>query len=96
MWFSTCTVPVPVVVPPQLQDFALLLVELDVNVGIFLQSYQVPLGGSMTLWCISHSSKVIVDTFRSIIHIVNEDVKQDGPAIDVWEYTKTYWSPIRL
>lgn len=71
------------------------LVELDVNVSIFLQSFQVPLGGSMTLWCISHSSR-LVGTFCSIIHIVNEDIKQDGPAIDLWGYTETYWSPIRL
>ncbi|KAK4831783.1 hypothetical protein QYF61_019096, partial [Mycteria americana] len=46
------------VVPPQVQDFALPLVELhEVPASPFLQPVQVPLDGSTTLWCISHSSQ---------------------------------------
>ncbi|KAK4830703.1 hypothetical protein QYF61_012872 [Mycteria americana] len=49
---------VPGVVPAQVQDFVLLLVELhEVPVGLFLLPVEVPLDGSMTFWCISHSSQ---------------------------------------
>ena len=43
------------VIPPQVQYFALALVELhEIPVSPFLQPFKVPLDGSMTLWCISH------------------------------------------
>lgn len=46
------------VVLPQLQNFALPLVHLhEAPVKPFLQPVQVPLDGSLTLWCISPSSK---------------------------------------
>lgn len=49
---------VPGVVLPQLQNSALPLVDLhEAPVKPFLQSVQVPLDGSLTLWCISPSSK---------------------------------------
>ena len=39
----------------------LLLVELhELPVSLFLQPAEVPLDGSMTLWCISHSSQFCV------------------------------------
>ena len=49
---------VPGAVPPQGQDFACPLVELqEVPVSPFLQPVEVPLGGSATSWCLSHSSQ---------------------------------------
>jgi len=63
----------------QVQNFTLLLIELhEVPVSSFL-----PLKGSMTLWCISHSSlfsvisKFAEGTLSPIIQIINEDTKQD-------------------
>jgi len=48
---------VHVVVPPQVQDFAHPIVELyEVSVSPLLQLVKVPLNGSITLWCINHSS----------------------------------------
>ncbi|KAK4818982.1 LOW QUALITY PROTEIN: hypothetical protein QYF61_022649 [Mycteria americana] len=72
------------VVPPQVQDLALLLVEVhEVPVSPFLQPVEVPLDGSMTLWCISHSSQFGVirqlaeGTLCPIIHVTTEDAEQD-------------------
>jgi len=46
------------VVPPQVEDFALLVVELhEVPVSPFLQPVQAPLDGSTTLCCISSFSQ---------------------------------------
>lgn len=43
---------------PQLQNFALPLVDLyEATAKPFLQPVQVPLDGILTLWCISPSSK---------------------------------------
>ncbi|KAK4809169.1 hypothetical protein QYF61_006427 [Mycteria americana] len=45
---------------PQVQVFALLLVELhEVPLSLFLQPVEVPLDGSTTLWCISHPSQFL-------------------------------------
>ncbi|KAK4816773.1 hypothetical protein QYF61_022771 [Mycteria americana] len=62
------------------QDGALPLVELhEVPVRPFLQPAQVPLDGSMILWCISYFaqfcviSKLAEGTLCPIIHIINED-----------------------
>ena len=52
------------VVPSQVQDFPLLLVELrDVPVRPFLRPVEVPLDGSMILWCTSHSALFCVICF---------------------------------
>ncbi|KAK4810833.1 hypothetical protein QYF61_008805 [Mycteria americana] len=77
----------------QVQDFALPLVELhEVPVSPFLQSVQVPLDGSTTLWHISHSSQICVisklaeGTLCLIIQIINEDVEHDRT-----QYWGQYW-----
>ena len=68
---------------PEGQDFALPLVEChEVPVSPFLQPVKVPLDGSVTLWCISHSSQFCVIHKSAecelcpIMQIIN-DVKQD-------------------
>ena len=90
-------------VPPQVQDCALLFVELDeVPVSPFLQPVVVPLDGSTTVGCISHSSQfdVICKLAESILcpvrWIINDDVKWDW--IQCWpqRYTASYWPPTRL
>ena len=72
------------VVPPQVQDFALPLVEQhEAPVSPFLQLVQVPLNGSTTLWCIGPSSqfgvicKLAEGALCPIIQIINEIVQQD-------------------
>lgn len=64
----------------QLQGFALFLDELHkVPVSPFLQPVEVPLEGSMTLWCIIHSLQVcVISKFTEgapcpIIPVINED-----------------------
>jgi len=67
----------------QVQDFALPRVERHVSLSPFLQPVEVPLDGSITFWCVSHSLRFGVafkfaeDLFFPIIQIINEDVKQD-------------------
>ncbi|KAK4825521.1 hypothetical protein QYF61_000034 [Mycteria americana] len=64
--------------------------------GFDLGPVQVPLDGSTTLWCINHSSefgvisKLAEDTLCPIIHIMNEDVKQDWTQY--WPLTSVGWS----
>ncbi|KAK4832711.1 hypothetical protein QYF61_025172 [Mycteria americana] len=72
------------IVPLQVQDFALPLVEpQEVPVSPFLQAVEIPLDGSPTLWCIRHLSQFCVisrlaeSTLSPIIQIINEDIKQD-------------------
>ncbi|KAK4832039.1 hypothetical protein QYF61_020554 [Mycteria americana] len=81
---------VPGVVPSQVQDFALFLVELhEIPVGPLLQPVEVPLNGSTVIWCISHSSqfgvicKLAESTLYPVIQMINEDVKQDRLFLDV-------------
>ena len=60
------------VVPPQVQDFALLLVEPhEVPVSPFLQPVQVPLDGSPTLWCVSRSSQFVSSANLLRVHSEN-------------------------
>jgi len=75
---------VPGADPPQVQDFALPLAELhEVPVSSFLQTAEVPLDGSTTLWSVSHFSqfcnisKIAEDAFCSMIATINEDVEHD-------------------
>jgi len=72
------------VVPLQVQNFALLIIELhDVPGGPFLQPVMVPLDGSTTLRCTSAAplcgfvSKLAEGALCPITQTVNEDVKQD-------------------
>ncbi|KAK4811750.1 hypothetical protein QYF61_005318 [Mycteria americana] len=69
----------PGVVPPQLQDFALLHIELyEVPVSSFLQPGKVPLDVSTTFWHLSHSFqfgviyKLAEGTLCPIVQIINE------------------------
>lgn len=77
------------VVPSQVQDFAVLLVELhEVLISPFLQPVEVYLYGSMTLWHSNHSSQFSV-IFRlaagrvcpiiSLMKMVN----RTGPSVDL-------------
>lgn len=46
--------------PPQLQDFAVLLVKFNqVSVSPFFQPVQAPLDGSMAPWLVSHSLLIL-------------------------------------
>ena len=72
------------VVPPHIQDFSLPFAELyNIPVSSFLQPVKVLLNGSLTLWCISHSSQFCVisklaeGTLCPIIQTVNEDVEKN-------------------
>lgn len=53
-----------------------------IHVSLFLLPVQVLLGGSMTLCCISHSSRLYIiskladGTLCLIIQVINEDVEQ--------------------
>ena len=75
------------VVHPQVQDFAILFVELcETPVSLFLWT-KVPPDGSMTLWQTSHSSnfcitcKHVESVLYPIIQTINKDVEQTGPSI---------------
>ena len=72
------------VIPLQVQDFVFSFDGLhEIPVSPFLQPVEVPLDGSMTLWCISRSSQFCVisklahGALCPIIQIINEDVEQD-------------------
>lgn len=72
-------------VPPQVQDFILLLIELhDVLVSLLLQPVKVPLEGSLTVWHIRHSSHIFIisrladGALCHNIQTVNDDVRQDS------------------
>ena len=90
------------VVLPQVQDFTLPLVEFhEVLVSLFLQPVKVPLDGTTTLRCISHSFQFCViykfaeGTLCPIIQNINEDVKQDQTPYWPLGYTTSYWPPTR-
>lgn len=52
---------VPGIIPSQVQNLALLVVELrEVPLSQLLQPVQVPLDGSTSIWCMSHSSQFCV------------------------------------
>lgn len=81
------------------------LVELyEAPVSRFLQLDKVPLDGSMTLWCISHSSQFYViigklaeDTLCPINQIINEGVGKQGTCpYRSLGYTISHWPPTRL
>lgn len=60
-WLAPQPVPVPGVVPPQVQDLLLPLVECqEVSASSSLKPVQVPLYGSLTLWHLNHSSQFFV------------------------------------
>lgn len=71
---ESCPPPVlvPGVIPPQWQDFTLLLVEL--HVSPFLLLVKVLLGGSTTLWCIVSPS----DQKRGLVSEVMLDPESWG------------------
>ncbi|KAK4831590.1 hypothetical protein QYF61_018350 [Mycteria americana] len=82
---------VPGVIPSQVSDLALLLIELhEVLASPFLQPVKVPLDASTTLWCISHSSQFCVisklaegtlcPSSRSLMKMLN----RMRPNIDPW------------
>lgn len=66
----------------------------------FLQPIEIPVDGSTTLWCISHSPQfcgictVVEATLCPIIDIINEDAGT-GLSTDPWSTTTSYWSPNR-
>jgi len=71
------------VVPPQVQDPALMLVELhEVPLHPTLQYVQVSLNGSTTFWCICHSSQLGVisksaeGTLSPFMQVIGEEVEQ--------------------
>jgi len=71
----------PGVVSPRVKDFAFLLVKLqEISVSPFPQVVGVPLNGSMTFWCISHSSqfcvisKIAEGTLSPVVQIINKNV----------------------
>lgn len=73
---------------PQVQDFALLLVDRhEVPVSSFLQPVGVPLDGSKIFWCIGHSSqfgviiKLAEAALCAIIQIINKDVRGSDPVL---------------
>jgi len=82
---QVCPKPVLVhgVVPPQVQDPALALVELQVLLCLALQPVQVTLNGSTACWCIHCSSQFCVisklaeGALCPFIQIIDEEVKQD-------------------
>jgi len=92
----------PGVVPPQVQDSALLVELHKVPVGPFLQPVEVPLDSSMTLWCVSHSSqfriisKLAEGTLCPITQIISKDVEKDWTQYWPPVYTASYWPPARL
>lgn len=65
--------------PPNVQDSALLLVELtEISTSPHSATPQVPVQGSMTpLWCHSYSSQFSLQTFCLVIQIFNEQGKED-------------------
>lgn len=74
--------PLPGVIPLQLQDFLLPFVELyDIHLRPILQTFEVPLDGSTTLWYISHSSLFCItselaeDAICPSVQVINEEVK---------------------
>ncbi|KAK4830289.1 hypothetical protein QYF61_009492 [Mycteria americana] len=76
---------VPGVVPSQVQDFALALVELHgAPASPFLQPVKVPLDGRTALWYISHYSqfgvicKLAEGALYLIVQIINEDVNDES------------------
>lgn len=79
------------VVPPQVQDFALCLVEhCEILISLFLQPVNVPLDWNRTLGHISHSSqfgvihKLAEGTHCSIIYI-SKVLNRSGLSIDPWD-----------
>jgi len=72
------------VVPPQVQDPALALVEPhQVPLHPTLQPVQVSLNGSAACWCIHHSSqfsiirKLAEGALQFFIQVIDEEVEQD-------------------
>ena len=77
---------VPGVVPLQVQDFAVLFVELhEIPLSPVLQPVQIPLDGSTATWCISRSSQYCVIcklaevVLCPIVQVVNKDVRHYWP-----------------
>lgn len=83
------------VVPPQVQDSALRLVEHpEIVVSPFLQSVKVPLDGNMTFWHISHSfqfsviHKLAEGTHCPVVYI-SKILNRTGLNIDLWDKPPT-------
>lgn len=79
--------PVCSVVPPQVQDFTLLLVKIkEILVSQVLQPVKIPRDGITTIYCIHCSlqfqviSEFTDGTLYSVIQIISEDIKQDWTA----------------
>lgn len=71
------------IIPPKVQGLAFVFVELhEVPIDLFLQTFQSPLDGSITLRCTSHCSqfcaicKTAEDTLCPIVQIITKDAKQ--------------------
>lgn len=80
------------VVPPPVPGFILPLIELHkVPVSTSVHGVEVPLDGSMTLWCIrtppsfESSANLLRCTLCPLILIINEDIEhnwtQDSPTL---------------
>lgn len=76
-------VPVPGVIPSQLQEFALPFVEFyKICLRPILQNFKVPLDFSTTLWWTNHLPpfcmicKLAEDAVSPSIRVINEEVKQ--------------------
>jgi len=71
------------VVPPQVQDPALALVEPhQVPLCPTFQTVQVTLNGSTAFWCIYHTSQFVISklaegTLCPFIQVIDEEVEQD-------------------
>lgn len=79
---------------PQIQYFTLVFIELhEVPIRPFLQSVEVPLKSSTTLWSTKYSSQFCVtcrfseDIFCPTIQVCNEDIGKYWPQYQHLEYT---------
>lgn len=76
-------IQLPGFIPSQMQEFIFPSVELhEIHVSPFIQPVKVPLKGSTTLWCVSHSSQfhiiyeLAVSALCPSLWVINEDVEQ--------------------
>lgn len=76
-------IQLPRFIPSQMQEFIFPSVELrKIRLSPFIQPVKVPLKGSTTLWCVSHSSQfhIIYELAESALcpslRVINEDVEQ--------------------
>lgn len=80
--------------PPHVLDFVLLLVELnEISISPLLQPPQVPVEGSIALWCLSYSPQFSLQTFCLIIQIFNEQDEEDWIQYPSLWFTTSHGPP---